>query len=197
MGMPSHQNQPTHNPTAPPREPRTIPAMPAAQRAATHSLPTGPTSPALMAALGPGGARERPRSQNSQHARTTSPRRAPLPAPPVHADALCSPFHPPAPPQPPPPVLAVGPSFVGLRSPALSLLHGSCLASSPAMQHTHAMQHTCNAAHHVGRGAAAVWTCTQTRKSGDGMDTALKQMPARARGQGEYVPLSPVFTFVI
>jgi hypothetical protein len=56
---------------------------------------------------------------------------------------------------------------------------------------THAMQHT------IWAEVQLLWACTQTRKSGDGMDTVLKQMPARARGQGEYVPLSPVFTFVI
>ena len=55
-------------------------------------------------------------------------------------------------------------------------------------------RHTCIAAH-TGQMHVLLWTCTHTCKSGDGMGTAttLKWMLARARDQGEYVPLSPVF----
>ena len=71
-----------------------------------------------------------------------------------------------------------------------------CFAGTHALQaHLHC-RHTCIAAHN-GQMHVVLWTCTQTCKSGDGMETVLKQMPARARGQGEYVPLSPVLTFVI
>jgi hypothetical protein len=155
----SPAQQPAHNPTAPPRERRTIHTIPAAQRTATLS-PRRAQEPSPHSCFWPWrseeGAREAKMANSWVHARTAPPRRAPLPAPPVHADAPCSPFHPPAPPQPPPPAPTVGPSFMGLRSPALSLLPGTYLASTHAMQHTYAMQHTCNAAHYVGRGADAV-----------------------------------------
>ena len=108
-----------HDPTAPPRERRTIPTMPAAQRTATQP-PHRAHEPGPRGCLWPwrsGGRAEKPTKANTRvHARTAPPRRAPLPAPPVHADAPCSPFHPPALPQPPPPVSTVDPSFMGLRS---------------------------------------------------------------------------------
>ena len=51
-------------------------------------------------------------------------------------------------------------------------------------------RHTCIAAH-TGQMHVVLWTCTHSCKSGDGMDTTLKWMLARARGQGG-CPLHPV-----
>ena len=73
----------------------------------------------------------------------------------------------------------------------LGFLHKSC-------KHTCNAAHISNAAHHAMQHTMwaevlLLWTYTQTRKSGSEMGTALKRMPAKARGQGEYAPLSPVF----
>ena len=111
--------QPAHNPTTPPREHRTIHSIPAALTHC-HASPRGAQEPSPHGCFWPWrseeGAREAKMANSCVHARTAPPRRAPLPAPPVHADAPCSPFHPPAPPQPPPPAPTAGPSFMGLRS---------------------------------------------------------------------------------
>jgi len=124
---PSHlpAQQPAHNPTAPPRERRTIPTMPATQRTAAQSSHRA-HEPGPHGCFWPwrsGERAEKPTKANTRvHTRTAPPRRAPLPAPPVHADAPCSPFHPPALPQPPPPVSTVDPSFLPLGPHTRSLL---------------------------------------------------------------------------
>ena len=134
--------QPAHNPTTPPREHRTIHSIPAALTHC-HASPRGAQEPSPHGCFWPWrseeGAREAKMANSCVHARTAPPRRAPLPAPPVHADAPCSPFHPPAPPQPPPPAPTAGPSFMGLRS-LFASWHIPCKHSCNAA-------HICNAAH--------------------------------------------------